>query len=207
MKKTLKQILADVKLNENRHLLSMAKNIQLFADDNGGGEPKTYSAEEYEALLKERDNLKNRTDELSKNEKALKEQLKSKLSDEEKGKQEREEIDKQLQEELAKLKADNLTYKIKGELASGGFESGEIDNLTKHIIANDVDSLIKELSTQRKNLAEKLRKEIIAELQKQNKLPNGFGGNENEVDPNVQNFIDNKKALNKSNARDFYLKR
>lgn len=190
-----------------KHNLIRPLNIQLFADDNGGGQPKTYSQEEYEALLKERDNLKNRTDELSKSEKSLKEQLKGKLSEEEKSKQEKEELEKQMREELEKLKNDNLTYKIKGELASGGFNQAEIDNLTKHIVANDVDALIKELSTQRKAFEEELRKNITAELQKQNKLPGGSGNGGDEVQPEIQEYIENKKKQNQSNAREYWTKK
>lgn len=188
-------------------LLNVAKLIQMFAepDPNDGGSKNEYSKEEYEALLKERDSFKNRVDELAKNEKALKEQIKSKLSEDEKAKQEKEEYDKQLQEKLAKLESDNLTYKIKGELATSGLDEKAIENFTKYIVANDVDSLVKEISTQFKALKESLTKSIKEELRKQNKLPNGSNENKDEVDADIQDLIDKEKGTQSNNARKFYL--
>ena len=172
-------------------------NIQLFAEndgENGGGndpQPKTYSEEEY-------NKLKVRIDELTKNEKNYKEQLKAKMTEEEKQKEAQESTNKEIED----LKKENQRYKIAKELAVGGFEDKQIEQIAEHIIEGNAIDLCKVLSTYRKELVEQITKQVKAELQKQNKLPNG-SGSEEEIDDDVQKII-NKNKKNTNKARDYY---
>lgn len=193
-------------MNLNKKMLVPLK-IQLFAEveggngGNGGETPKTYTESEMQAILKERDSLKTRNDELCKKEKEWKEKEKANFTDEQKRQAEQEEIAKR----IAELEKENTTMKIAKELAVGGYEEKEITEITQHITNNDYTALCKTLSSIHKNLVEKVTKQVKAELQKSNKLPNGSTNGE-EIDEDVQNIIDGKKAGN-NKARDYYLKK
>lgn len=172
-------------------------NIQLFADEGGeGGDvetpPKTYSEEEY-------NKLKARVDELSKNEKNYKDQLKAKMTDEEKQKEAQELVKKEIED----LKKENQKFKIAKELAVGGYSDEQINKITEHIVEGNVTELCKVLSTYRKEIVEEVTKQVKADLQKSNKIPSGSGDGK-EIDNDVQNII-NKNKNNNNKARDYYL--
>lgn len=172
-------------------------NIQLFAEEDGNGngngvEPKTYSEEEY-------NKLKARVDELSKNEKNYKDQLKAKMTDEEKQKEAQELVQKEIED----LKKENQKFKIAKELAVGGYSDEQINKITEHIVEGNVTELCKVLSTYRKEIVEEITKQVKADLQKSNKIPSGNGNGE-VIDNDVQNII-NKNKNNNNKARDYYL--
>lgn len=173
-------------------------NIQLFGEDDGDGgdggnpTPKTYSEEEY-------NKLKARIDELSKNEKSYKEQLKAKMTEEEKQKEAQENVNKEIED----LKKENQKFKIAKELAVGGFDEEQIEKITDCIVENKTIDLCKLLSSYRKSLVEQITKQVKSELQKSNKLPNSAGDGK-QLDDDVQTIIDNNKK-GTSNARQHYL--
>lgn len=183
-------------------LLSL--DLQKFAENDPqptGSETKTYTQEQFDALQKELNSIKARNDELCKKEKEYKAKEKASLDEEQKKKLEQEEINNRLLE----LEKENKTMKIAKELALGGFEEKDITTLTEHMISGNVEQLCKALSTIHKNFKEQITKEVKAELQKTNKLPNGNTGG-NEIDPDVQKVIDSNKKNANNKAREYYLK-
>ena len=66
-----------------------------------------------------------------------------------------------------------------------------------------MENLSKTLSTIYKGFEEKITKKVKAELQKQNKLPNG-NGSDDEMDEDVKNYIEKNKKGNSTKARDYY---
>lgn len=150
---------------KNKLAEMIGKNwLQFFAEPDNGGQggsggepqtqPKTYSEQEYLTL-------KNRIDEMSKNEKKLKEQLASNMTEEQKKAQEREEVDKKLAEYESKFE----DYSLKEELLKGGiFTNEEIDTIIKE--KNDKSKLLNSVVTLVKSKIEEAKKQAVADFMK-----------------------------------------
>ena len=161
---------------------------------NPNPEPKNkYSDEDY---LKLKANFDKTSSEIAE----LKKQLKSKQTDDEKKAQ--EELEKQ--QEMDNLKKEVATYKIEKTLLSS-FEKDEVEKISKSIIDNDVDSLVKALVEIRTAYKDKIYKQAKEEFSKSAKIPGG-SGNDDDVDKDIQDYIDKRKGKKTSNdkAREYY---
>lgn len=137
-------------------------NLQFFGE-GGEPQPKTYSEEEY-------NKLKARVDEMSKNEKALKQQLSDKMTDEERKLEEAN----QLQQKLQQYESQFENISIEKELLKGGFTSEEIEKIIKE--KGNIVNLATTISTIFKEKLDKAKKDWDTELI--NKTKGVEGGNE-----------------------------
>ena len=184
-------------------------NIQLFAEPNDGGNggdggdgAKTYTQEEMDKLIAERDNFKRANDNLSKENAEYKRKSKEQLSEEEK----RAAAQKEKDELLASTQKELLAIKLSNEFLTAGFSEESSQKLVKAYSEseNSID-FFKALSTEVKALVENVRKEEKANFMQQAKLPNGGnGGQGGDVNPLIKNIIDKNKASS-NRARDSIL--
>lgn len=140
-------------------------NLQFFGE-GGEPQPKTYSEEEY-------NKLKARVDEMSKNEKSLKQQLSEKMTEDEKKQDEANQLQQKLQQYESQL--ENIT--IEKELLKGGFSNEEIEKILKEK-GNNL-SLATTISTIFKEKLEKAKKDWETDLINKTKgVEGGSEGNE-----------------------------
>jgi len=177
-------------------------DIQMFAepssndpnpnnDPNPDNTPKQkYSDEDY---LKLKANFDKTSSEIAE----LKKQIKSKQTDDERKAQ--EEAEKQ--QEMDNLKKEVATYKIEKTLLES-FDKEEVEKLSKAIVDNDVDSLIKSLVEIRKAYKDKIYNEAKEEFSKSSKIPGG-NGDSDDTPAEVEDYI-NRRKNKSSNARDYY---
>lgn len=180
-------------------------NIQLFAEntDNNDGDnentPKTYSQEEFDKIISERDKLKNANDNLSKENAEYKRKSKEKMSQEEKDKLAQEEKDKILQETQKEL----LSMKLSKEFVTAGFDDETCNELIKSFNDDDNVSFVKLLSQKIKTLVDNARKEEQEKIKMNATLPPN-GKTQSGLNPIVERYLNNKKT-NTNSARDMYL--
>ncbi len=180
-------------------------NIQLFAEPNDGGDggeggegAKTYTQEDIDKLIAERDSFKRANDNLSKENAEYKRKSKEHLSEEEK----RAAAQKEKDELLASTQKELFSIKLSNEFLTAGFNEESSQKLVKSFneSENSID-FFKTLSTEIKTLIENVRKEEKANFMKSSKIPNGGnGGNGGDVNPLIKNIIDKKKNSS-NNAR------
>ena len=177
-------------------------NIQFFAEgDDGGTTPKTYSQEEVDKLNAEMAKYKARVDELSKNEKKYKDEIKAKLSEEEKKAQEQEEINKKLADYESKFE----DFALKEELVKlNTFTSEEIESIVKE--KGDKVALLKTIGTLVTAKLEKAKKDAIAEYMRSSDVSGSGGSGTKKGDKDVEAYIQKNKQNTTSKARDYYLK-
>ena len=180
---------------KKRNLLPL--NIQLFAeneDGNGGngGTPKTYTQEEFDKLIAERDKYKKANDDLSKENANYKRQAKDKLSEEEKIKQAQEEKDKLLADTQKEL----LSIKVSKEFISAGFDEKSTEAIIESFNKGDSVEFVKTLATHIKTLVENARKEEKENFQKSAKIPPSGSGKTSGLDPQVERYITKKSSNN-----------
>lgn len=177
-------------------------NIQFFAEgDDGGTPPKTYSQEEVDKLNAEMAKYKARVDELSKNEKKYKDEIKAKLSEEEKKAQEQEEINKKLADYESKFE----DFALKEELVKlNTFTSEEIESIVKE--KGDKVALLKTIGTLVTTKLEKAKKDAIAEYMRSSDVSGSGGSGAKNGDKDVEAYIQKNKQNTTSKARDYYLK-
>lgn len=187
---------------ETKHKLQ-SLNIQLFAEggegENGTEVPKTYTQEEFDKIISERDKLKNANDNLSKENAEYKRKTKEKLSQEEKEKLAQEEKEKILQETQKEL----LAMKLSKEFVTAGFDDETCNELIKSFNDEDSVSFVKVLSQKIKLLVDNVRKEEQENAKRNATLPPS-GNVINGLNPIVERYIDNKKS-NTNSARNMYL--
>lgn len=180
-------------------------NIQLFAeqepnndDGNGGnGTQKTYSQEEFDKLVAERDKYKKANDDLSKENADYKRKAKDKLSEEEKLAQAQKEKD----EALANAQKELLSIKMSKEFMVAGFDETSTNKIIDSFNKGDSVEFAKTLSQEIKNLVENARKQEKENFQKSSTLPPNGSYNKNGLDPVVERYINNKKT-NTNSARE-----
>lgn len=188
--------------------------IQFFADGGGangeggnaGGDPnngsgvQNVSLEEYNNLKKELEKFKNRIDEMSKNEKNLKQQIIDKQTDEEKQAQ----LEKEKDEKLAKYEDEFENMSIKEKLLEGGFTTQEIQELIKE--KKNPVSFAQAFSTLYAKKVEEEKKKWQKELVDKTKgVSGGSGGEQN--DPDLESYLSNKKTNKQDKAREYFLKK
>ena len=187
-------------MKDNKLLFPL--NLQLFADDGGdnggnGGQPKTYTQEEFDKLVAERDKFKKANDDLSKENANYKRQAKDKLSEEEKLAEERKEKDKILEETRKEL----LTIKMTKEFMNTGFDEKTISSIIESFNSGDSVKFAKDLSTHIKALIDNVRKEEQTKFQQSSTTPPANGGQSSGLDPMVERYISSKNS-NSNSARE-----
>lgn len=182
---------------ETKHKLE-SLNIQLFAE-GGEGEtgtevPKTYTQEEMNKIIAERDKFKNTIDNLSKENAEYKRNAKNKLSEEEKKAQE----DAEKEEMYAQILKDNRQLKMTSILSQGGYSIEETNNLVELIIEADDTKIVDYLCKLKKDLTENITKSLQVEFSKNNHVPNGGNGLseiESEASKRAKNYNTPKQTL------------
>ena len=187
-------------MKDNKLLFPL--NLQLFADDGGdnggnGGQPKTYTQEEFDKLIAERDKFKKANDDLSKENANYKRQAKDKLSEEEKLAEERKEKDKILEETRKEL----LSIKMTKEFMNTGFDEKTISSIIESFNSGDSVKFAKDLSTHIKALIDNVRKEEQTKFQQSSTTPPANGGRSSGLDPMVERYISSKNS-NSNSARE-----
>lgn len=187
-------------MKDNKLLFPL--NLQLFADDGGdnggnGGQPKTYTQEEFDKLVAERDKFKKANDDLSKENANYKRQAKDKLSEEEKLAEERKEKDKILEETRKEL----LSIKMTKEFMNTGFDEKTISSIIESFNSGDSVKFAKDLSTHIKALIDNVRKEEQTKFQQSSTTPPANGGRSSGLDPMVERYISSKNS-NSNSARE-----
>ncbi len=186
-------------------------NIQLFADgdgsDNGGNEnttpPKTYTQEEYDRIIAERDKYKKANDNLSSENAQYKKDAKNKLTEEEKKAQ----ADKEKDDLLAETRKELLGMKMTKEFLVAGFSDEQNSSIIEAYNKGDGVEFAKLISKEIKVLIENAKKEAKEEFSRSSTLPpNGTGNQKDAEDPLVKGYLERKKTNSASNARDYYLK-
>ena len=187
-------------MKDNKLLFPL--NLQLFADDGGdnggnGGQPKTYTQEEFDKLVAERDKFKKANDDLSKENANNKRQAIDKLSEEEKLAEERKEKDKILEETRKEL----LSIKMTKEFMNTGFDEKTISSIIESFNSGDSVKFAKDLSTHIKALIDNVRKEEQTKFQQSSTTPPANGGRSSGLDPMVERYISSKNS-NSNSARE-----
>ena len=176
-------------------------NLQLFAENDGQGgseTPKTYSQEEFDKLVAERDKYKKANDDLSKENADYKRKAKDKLSEEEKLAQAQKEKD----EALANAQKELLSIKMSKEFMVAGFDEATTNNIIESFNKNDSVEFAKTLSEEIKTLVENARKQEKENFQKSSTLPpNGSFKQQSGLDPVVERYIKSKNT-NTNTARE-----
>lgn len=190
-----------MELQKFRNLMPL--NIQLFAEEpgaDGGGEgdkgkdPKQPTNEEYQKLKASFDKT---SSELAQ----LKKQLAAKMSDDEKKAAEEAEKVKKYEE----IEKQNKELKLTSTLTTAGYSSDDIQKLIKPIIEGNADDLCKVLSDIRKTMTDEITKKAKEEFSKSSRIPGSTGNGNDEIDPDIQALIEQKKSKPKTNAREYYL--
>ena len=174
-------------------------NLQLFADDggndnggNGSETPKTYTQEEFDKLIAERDKYKKANDNLSKENADYKRKAKDKLSEEEKIAEEQ----KAKEEELANAKKELLSIKMSKEFMGVGFDEKTINNILESFNSGDGVEFARALSKHINNLIENVRKEEKTKFQQSSTTPPANGNTKSGLDPIVEKYIKQKNDTN-----------
>ena len=190
---------------EKKNLLPL--NIQLFAEnenaDNGGGSeetPKTYSQEEYDKIIAERDKFKKSIDNLTKENADFKRKQKEKMSEEEKIAEAQKEKDRVLQETQKEL----LGLKLSKEFMIAGFNEETTSLLVESFNNNDSVEFIKTLSKEIKNLVENARKQEQESFKQNGTLPPN-GKQQSGMNSMVEKIIKERNSSNTNKAREYYL--
>lgn len=179
-------------MKKNKQLIKL--NIQMFAE---GGEPnpttpptpKTYSEEEYKALLDKFNKEKEYKDKYASQIADYKNKEKEKLSEDEKLALEREEMAK----ELEGYKNEIRNSKISKELVTCGFDDKAVGELIDSISKGDLVEFSKELSKKVNALVENKTKQLQEELKKKTPIPTpSKSQNGNEVDDYVKNYLESR---------------
>ena len=184
----------------NNTKLLFPLDLQMFADGdgNGGSEtPKTYTQEEMDKLIAERDKFKKANDDLSKENANYKRQAKDKLSEDEKLAEERKEKDKLLEDTRREL----LSIKMTKEFMNAGFDEKAINSIIDSFNKGDSVQFAKELSSHIKALVENARKDEQTKFQQSSTTPPANGGSKSGLDPIVERYINGKKS-NSNSARE-----
>lgn len=181
-------------MKEKFNLLPL--NIQMFAEGEDGGSeetPKTYSQEDMDKIIAERDKLKQANDNLSKENADHKRKAKEKLSEEEKKAQAQQEKDKQLEEAQKEL----LSIKMSKELVLAGFDDKTTNDIIESFNAGDNVEFAKTLAKCINSLVDKVRKEEKEKFQQGAKVPpSGSGKQKSGLDPQVERYINRKTSSN-----------
>ena len=183
-------------------------NIQMFAEnedvvDNGGVSeetPKTYSQEEYDKIIAERDKFKKSIDNLTKENADFKRKQKEKMSEEEKIAEAQKEKDRVLQETQKEL----LGLKLSKEFMIAGFSEETTSSLIESFTNNDSVEFVKTLSKEIKNLVENARKQE-QEFFKQNGALPPSGNQTSGMNSMVEKIIKERNSSNSNKAREYYL--
>lgn len=191
---------------KKRNLLPL--NIQMFAEnedvvDNGGVSeetPKTYSQEEYDKIIAERDKFKKSIDNLTKENADFKRKQKEKMSEEEKIAEAQKEKDRVLQETQKEL----LGLKLSKEFMIAGFSEETTSSLIESFTNNDSVEFVKTLSKEIKNLVENARKQE-QEFFKQNGALPPSGNQTSGMNSMVEKIIKERNSSNSNKAREYYL--
>ena len=190
---------------KKRNLLPL--NIQMFAEnenvDNGGASeetPKTYSQEEYDKIIAERDKFKKSIDNLTKENADFKRKQKEKMSEEEKIAEAQKEKDRVLQETQKEL----LGLKLSKEFMVAGFSEETTSLLIESFNNNDSVEFIKTLSKEIKNLVENVRKQEQESCKQNGTLPPN-GKQTSSMNSMVEKIIKERNIRNTNKAREYYL--
>lgn len=191
---------------KKRNLLPL--NIQMFAEnedvvDNGGASeetPKTYSQEEYDKIIAERDKFKKSIDNLTKENADFKRKQKEKMSEEEKIAEAQKEKDRVLQETQKEL----LGLKLSKEFMVAGFSEETTSSLVESFNNNDSVEFIKTLSKEIKNLVENARKQEQESFKQNGTLPPN-GKQTSGMNSMVEKIIKERNLSNTNKAREYYL--
>ena len=191
---------------KKRNLLPL--NIQMFAEnegvvDNGGGSegtPKTYSQEEYDKIIAERDKFKKSIDNLTKENADFKRKQKERMSEEEKLAEAQKEKDRVLQETQKEL----LGLKLSKEFMVAGFSEETTSLLVESFNNNDSVEFIKTLSKEIKNLVENARKQEQESFKQNGTLPPN-GKQTSGMNSMVEKIIKERNSSNTNKAREYYL--
>lgn len=191
---------------EKRNLLPL--NIQMFAEsedvvDNGGGSedtPKTYSQEEYDKIIAERDKFKKSIDNLTKENADFKRKQKERMSEEEKLAEAQKEKDRVLQETQKEL----IGLKLSKEFMVAGFSEETTSSLVESFNNNDSVEFIKTLSKEIKNLVENARKQEQESFKQNGTLPPN-GKQTSGMNSMVEKIIKERNSSNTNKAREYYL--
>lgn len=191
---------------KKRNLLPL--NIQMFAEnedvvDNGGGSedtPKTYSQEEYDKIIAERDKFKKSIDNLTKENADFKRKQKEKMSEEEKLAEAQKEKDRVLQETQKEL----LGLKLSKEFMVAGFSEETTSSLVESFNNNDSVEFVKTLSKEIKNLVENARKQEQESFKQNGTLPPN-GKQTSGMNSMVEKIIKERNLSNTNKAREYYL--
>ena len=183
-------------------------NIQMFAEnedvvDNGGGSeetPKTYSQEEYDKIIAERDKFKKSIDNLTKENADFKRKQKEKMSEEEKIAEDQKEKDRVLQETQKEL----LGLKLSKEFMIAGFSEETTSLLIESFTNNDSVEFVKTLSKEIKNLVENARKQEQESFKQNGALPPS-GNQTSGMNSMVEKIIKERNSSNSNKAREYYL--
>lgn len=200
----------------NTKLFRFPLNIQTFAENNGDGNPngagggektpdeKTYSAEEYNSLLKEIEKQKKLKDDYAKENAKYKENEKAKLSEDEKLKQNYEETQKEIERLNGELRKTNLSK----EFVSMGFDEKSSTNLIESYEKNkdNIVDFVKDLGIEINKRIDSVRKEEQTKFNRGTTLPpNGGQKSSFDNDPTFTQLLNEQKNGSKNNARDYYL--
>lgn len=183
-------------------------NIQMFAEkendvNNGGASeetPKTYSQEEYDKIIAERDKFKKSIDNLTKENADFKRKQKEKMSEEEKLAESQKEKDRVLQETQKEL----LGLKLSKEFMVAGFSEETTSSLVESFNNNDSVEFIKTLSKEIKNLVENARKQEQESFKQNGTLPPN-GKQTSGMNSMVEKIIKERNSSNTNKAREYYL--
>lgn len=200
----------------NTKLFRFPLNIQTFAENNGDGNPngagggektpdeKTYSAEEYNSLLKEIEKQKKLKDDYAKENAKYKENEKAKLSEDEKLKQNYEETQKEIERLNGELRKTNLSK----EFVSMGFDEKSSTKLIESYEKNkdNIVDFVKDLGIEINKRIDSVRKEEQTKFNRGTTLPpNGGQKSSFGNDPTFTQLLNEQKNGSKNNARDYYL--
>lgn len=170
-------------------------NIQLFADDGnveGNNTPKTYTQEDMDRLIAERDKYKNANDNLSKENAEYKRKQKERMSQEE----QEQEAQRIRDQEYEEMKRELNSSKMTKELSNCGLEEKDIEKIVGSLNDNDLIGSCKIISSIINAQIEKTKKEI--ELENQHKSiypPQSTKDNKNQHNSFMQKRLEEKKRL------------
>lgn len=173
--------------------------IQFFAEgeDSNGDDNKTI----IDQLNAELSRYKSRIDEMSKNEKQYKEQLKAKMTEEEKRNQSQKEVEERIAEYERKIQ----NYELKETLVkSNCFTSEEIDSVIENV--GDTNALLQKIGEFVQTKITNAKKEAIAEYMRESDVNGQSGDGKTKVDADVLSYVNrNKENDSTQKAREYYL--
>lgn len=169
--------------------------IQFFAEDDHDKDDEVNKGDEEEKTIS-----KKKYDKLASELAVLKKELRNKNTDEENAR-----LDAEAKEEKIKeLEKEVTKNKVAASLSKSGFDEKEIDEIVEAITENDTDALIVAVASSRKNVVDKLQKEIDTLKLSNVDTPNGGSVGKNGDYKDYKNMtIDEKIALKNSNPEMF----